>query len=89
MKLRDIQFPTVEEIVGAVEEFVALECEGVWPADEWFDLGPEWSVNVWTWDDSNDRRITVYRDIVGPSGYRETETTAGINIGYSKMWSQN
>jgi hypothetical protein len=79
----------VEEIFGAVTEYVARERGGEWPEDAWFDLGSEWSVNVWTWEDSSDRRITVYRDFVGRSGYRETDTSAGISLQYSKMWSRN
>jgi len=89
MTLRDTHFPTVEEIIDAVRKFVARECDGVWPQDAWCDQGNQWSVNVWTWEDSSDRRITVYRDVVAQSGCRQTDTAAGISIPYPKMWSQN
>lgn len=78
MIFRDVDYPGVDEILIAVDEFVRRKLRGEWPEDEWFSVGSNWSVNVWK--ENGCRRITVYRDMVTASGYVETDCSAGISI---------
>jgi len=71
----DLAFPTTGEIKRAADKFVAETCGGQWPEDEWFDIGDQWSVNIFT--RSSERQITVYRY---PSPGAELDTLGGINI---------
>lgn len=60
----DFALPSVEYIKEAVFAYVLGRCHGVYPEDDWFDLGNSWSVNVWSdWEPDGKLRhchITVY-----------------------------
>ena len=77
MKYDDADYPTVTEIIKAANEHVAAVCDGIWPEDDWFDIGPRWSVNVW---DELGKRITVYRESVDGDGLSYTDASCGIAI---------
>jgi hypothetical protein len=78
MKFNSENFPTVDEIRRAAEEFVDEHHVGVWPEDDWFDIGRNWSVNVW--QEEGRQRITVYPDRIDGQGFRTTDALFGINI---------
>lgn len=78
MEFKNQDFPTVEEIKQAVQEYVNDQCGGEWPEDEYFDIGTGWRVNVW--DDDGQKSITVYRDSFDESGFRVSDLAGGISI---------
>ncbi len=78
MIYKNENIPSVAEICRAAGEFVNEKCAGVWPEDDWFDIGRNWSVNIW--EREGDQRITVYPDRINIDGYRTTDCVFGITI---------
>ena len=78
MKFENENFPSVFEFKGAVKECVYGRCAGEWPENDWFDVGSQGSVKVWR--DLDQKRITVYPDLIGDRGMRTTDPLGGIVI---------
>lgn len=82
MKSRDKNYPTVDEIKLAVAEYVAKQCNGVWPEDEWFTIGEKWCVNLYgdPYAEPGERCVAVHYESIDDEGFRESDTDCGIVI---------
>jgi hypothetical protein len=77
-------FMTPGQILTASRKYVAENCGGAWPEDEWFELG-NWDINLWADDQTGQAFATAYP--ITPRG--STQTNQGITIPTSESLLSN
>ena len=78
MKFKDENCPSVAELNQAVQEYVEDSCGGVWPEDDWLDIGEHWRLNIW--DELGKKQVAIYRDYIDAHGFRNTDVESCIHI---------
>jgi len=77
-------FPTVQAIQEAVNEYVEEFCNEPWPSDDWFTIcNDHFDVNVWVDDETAERKITIYAE--DDQGYGISIPVLGKTVGSAVM----
>lgn len=79
-------FPTPAEILTAAQQYVAENCDGVWPQDVWLGFSPIWAINLWADVETQEQFVTAYPMTLDRNGEGTPDTTLGIRIPLTANW---
>jgi hypothetical protein len=83
---QDPAFPTTAEILAEAHKYVAENCGGVWPEDLWLSFSPDWAINLWIDDETQEQFVTAYPVKFDGNVEGTPDTTLGIRIPVTVNW---